>query len=478
MITAIVVSAVALVLTATLLASGEHLDRGTFRDRKWQTALQVAEAGVQRTMAVELQPDPYFAGSSAGSVPGGQYETTVAPAPSSGLGRRSITSTAYVPSKNHPKEVRRRVRVIIGPPPSFKYALFGDRCLAVGNVGSPIIGDLFSNGHVFLDNGSKVIGDVYSSRGAVRLDQNAEVRKDGSKGGSVFSGGRASDPGSCISVGPGNWGIDVNNGSVIERDAHAQRPECASSPPASQYGITGGNTAQISGSSFSWGTVNSSINTGPVTQPICEVRPAPLTLPGFAAFNPAMAAVPPDYGYNKAFYTSMTGMTPTIWTTTAAFKLWLATNKTNLQGIHFIKQDAVNALQVIDLTGATITDHFILVTPGKIYRTNAFSTSLFDNTSAPKRTVQLVSLIGPGNLGIEIPENNIVINGQPCMLFYTTGKVDMMNTNLIYGAVYGDEVELKNGFKVAYDPCVDSSLGFGPALALVQNIFTEISPSG
>lgn len=55
MITAVVVAAVALVLTATLLASGEHLDRGTFRDRKWQTALQVAESGVQRTLAVELQ---------------------------------------------------------------------------------------------------------------------------------------------------------------------------------------------------------------------------------------------------------------------------------------------------------------------------------------------------------------------------------------------------------------------------------------
>lgn len=495
MITAIAVAAVALLLAATLVASGEHLDRGTFRDRKWHTALQVAESGIERTM-VEMNLNISFTGfGTAQDIPGGDFETVVASAPEFGLGRRSITSTAYVPSKNHANEVRRRIRVIIGPPPSFKYALFGARCLTVGNVGSPITGDVFSNGHVLLENGAKVTGDVYSAEGAVKLDNNAEVNKNGNRGGSVFSGGRASDP-SCISVGNGAWGINVTNGSIIERDVHAQRPSCptpdSSPPPYSQYGIVGGNTGNILGNAFAWGTIDASINiTGPRTQPTCEAAPTPVPLPNFAAFDPALASsAVDDYGYNLDYYNELVDppITPAVWEkiddpdpSVLDFKAWLAANQTNLSGIHFINQDPAlnNAAQVIDLTGATITDHFILVTPGRIYRANAFSSApLFDNTSPQKRTVQLVSFAGPGNMGIEIPENNTGFNGRPCLLLYSTGKIQMKNTNLIYGAVYGDEVELKNGFQVIYDPCVESSLAFGPALELVENIFTELKPSG
>src|SRR5262245_6849086 len=76
MVVSVVVATVAIMLVSAILAQGVHLLDATTRDRRWNNALQVAEAGIERTV-VELIRDPNATGMSVTTVPFGQFETTV-----------------------------------------------------------------------------------------------------------------------------------------------------------------------------------------------------------------------------------------------------------------------------------------------------------------------------------------------------------------------------------------------------------------
>lgn len=477
MLVVLIIITVASLLTVTLLSQGEHLDSATFRDRKWHTALQVAESGVDRTIA-RLNANYSFAGfSTAQTAPGGQFETFVANGDSLGLGlgRRSITSTAYIPSKGHDKEVRRRVRVVLGPPPALKYAVFGDKCVTVDNAGS-LTGDVFSNGHVIIQNSTVVRGDVTSSRGAVKLNPLSEVQKNGPFGGTVRSGGKASatDLGCpAVSTSGRHWGVQLDNNSTVHGDVRAQRPECGTSPPNSEYGISGGNGSKVLGNAVAWGLIDVAVTVSPGVrqQPECELRAAPVALPKYAAYDPVS-------GYNVSFYTTVApATTVTEYSTVAAFKAYMDSAKTNLRGIHLIDPSAADSGTAIDMSGTTIKDHFVLATPGLIYRGNSSTAPFFDDLADPKKTVQLISLAAPGTTGIEFDDNFFEIKGLPCLLMYSTATIVMKNKATIHGALYGDKVEVKNNLDLKYDKCVESSLAFGDELAEVRNFFNELPSS-
>lgn len=484
MIVVLIIITIASLLAVTLLSQGEHLDRATFRDRKWHTALQVAESGVDRTIS-RLTDSFTFAGyTTAQAVPGGQFETIVENGDSLGLGlgRKKITSTAYIPSKGHANEVRRRVRVVIGPPPVLKYALFGSNCLTINNGGAPIVGDVFSNGHVVIENGTLVDGNVTSSRGVVRLNPNAEVRKFGGLGGNVRSGGKPGDA-SCGPTVPssGTWGIQVENNSIIHGNASAERATGCPSPADTLYGIDGGNGSKIFGDAKAWGAISAQIAvSGTKSSNVCQAAADIQVLPRYAAYDPSKAAWAATDYYNVDFYAAVApGVTLTRHATVADFLTYMNSpvNRNDLKGIHLIRQTAGDASTTIDMSGTTITDHFVLVSPSRIRRGNSLSSvRFFNNGGSDKKTVQLVSLVAPGSLGVEIDDNSLTFNGVPCMLVYSTGRVVMKNNAVMFGAVYGQHVELNNGFQVKYDKCIESSLAFGDELAEVKNFFNELTP--
>lgn len=481
MVLVLVVMTVSLLLVAVLLSQGEHLDRSTFRDRKWHTALQVAEAGVQRTI-VELKSNFSYGGITAAThVPGGDFETSVAPDTAFGPGRRTITSTAYVPNKGHRNEVRRRVKVTIGPPPALLYALFSETCMVVENNADPVKGDVFANFDITLSNNTIVQGDVVSSRGVIDMQSGSSVIRNGPKGGSIFSGGKASVS-ACGKTGA--WGINMDNGSAIQGGAHAQRDCSSPSPPSPplEYGIkgnSGNGGADIGGNAVAWGSIGPNVAGTKTFFPAagaCE--PRPLLTTSAPPFKAKDASEGMFNFYTNAFAGSSPAVTIASYADANAFQAWANGTPTSLTGVHLVDLTS-DSTQVIDLSGKRITDTFILVTPTLVKRDNSFSTDFYNgpNFGGTRGIVQIVSLRNPTTApGITFADNSLNIVGQPCMLFYSTGTVEMKNNALVYGAVYGSDVQLKNGFKVVFDKCVQRSLGFGDKKA-VQNVFREVTPS-
>src|SRR5688572_30555549 len=97
MMTAMVVSSVMMIFTVGMLATGIHLTEQTVRDRSWNTALQVAEAGLDHAV-YEIQLDPTYAGTGTGvlSVPEGEAEILVDyPA----AGSVVVYATGWVPNR-------------------------------------------------------------------------------------------------------------------------------------------------------------------------------------------------------------------------------------------------------------------------------------------------------------------------------------------------------------------------------------------
>ncbi|HUP70129.1 MAG TPA: hypothetical protein VM142_09985 [Acidimicrobiales bacterium] len=474
MVVVLVVMTVSLLLVSVLLSQGEHLDRSTFRDRKWHTALQVAEAGVQRTI-VELKTDFEFGGiTTATHVPGGDFQTKVQQDSAFGPGNRTITSTAYVPSLGHRNEVRRRVKVTIGPPPSLLYALFSETCLVVENNGDPVKGDVFANLDITLSNNTVVQGKIESSRGVVDMVNGSKVQRNGTKGGSILSGGKPNT--ACGKTGV--WGVNMDNGSSVERDVTVRRecPAIGSPSPPLEFGIKGASGmggATINGNAVAWGSVGPNVAGFTTTHPApgsCSPRPVSTT-----SAPPYKAKDAPDIKafYEKAF--AGTGVSVTTHSSGSAFN---SSAPTSISGVHIIALGS-DASQTVNLNGKTITGTFILVTPTEILRDNSGGGFFYDGPSfsGANGIVQLISLRPAGSSGITFTDNQFKIKNQPCMLFYSTGAVSMKNDAIIYGAVYGSSVDLKNGFKVVYDKCVERSLGFGDAMA-VPHVFREVNPAG
>ena len=429
MVISVVVASVAIVLVSAILAQGLHLLQATTRDRRWNNALQVAEAGIERTV-VELIRDPSAGGMSVTTVPYGQFESTVV---TPAVGYRTITSTGYVPSKGATNAVARRITVRYGPAPVFQYALFSASTMELKNVNNNCVrGDAFANESIAVSNNACIEGSILSATGAVAFENNADVkRKADGTGGDVHSGGLGT-------TGSADWGIATTNGVRIQGSAHATQASCPA-PDPTKYKIIGDGL--IEGDAWAGNTITPTV-VGTKEEHVCRLSRPTQLLPTF------------QVGQIQSLY----GTPVTEYNSVASF---LAANPGTLSGYHYVNDATPGA--TVNLTGRTVTDTFVLITNALIDFNLNFVVDMAVNS--PDKFVDIISLnssTDPTAPAINIV-NGFEVRGspKPPVLLYSTGLVEVKNSAISNGAVYGNRVNIKNNLDMTYDGRVERVLGFG-----------------
>lgn len=441
MVTVMIVSAIAMVLITAMLAQGVHvLDQTTF-DRKWNRALQAAEAGVEETVSALIE-DQSITGLAPGS---GEFVTTVEHDTPS-LGYKLIKSTGYSPNKADPSARVRKLEVLYGPEPSFEYALFSDSTLDLKNQNNNCTdGDAYAKATITVDKAC-VLGSVRSATGAVIFSNAAEIKQQADPitgeltGGDVYSGG----------LGPSGaeWGIQFDNGVVVEGDVHAQRDLCPTPPDTTKYKIVGrtasGQTGEIWGDAYSPSTIFASFPKGGIGhQFTCEEADAPEAMPQFQESQIA-TAYPTAVPYTDA----------------DDFSLWAAANDDKLKGVFWV-DDPGGTIKFGN--NATVTSTFVLITNSYIEIPNSFDVKVAD---ADTEYVHLISLNADQSTPAISVNNTFAVSpdgeGELApVLVYSPGLVDIKNTANVNGAVYGGRMLVRNNLNVTYDDRIKRVLGFG-----------------
>lgn len=421
--TAMVLSTVMMIMTVGMLATGLHLTNASVRDRNWNAALAVAEAGVDRAV-YELTKSGSYAGTAGTpiSVPGGEVEiVTEFPA----AGYVNVIAQGYVPNKTATNMVTRRIKVAFAPSNVFQYALFSETGLYVKN-NAVVNGDVFANEGVELDNDSVVYGDVISATEGVSFDNNAEVREDANgEGGNVYSGGPA--------------GIVMSNNAIVEHGAYAQSTSCSGSPDSGEYGITANGTVQ--GDAVAWGSISGTV-IGTRTPNSCQL----------ASTNESL----PQFTWDASLYTG-----ESTYSSILLFETWATLHSASMTGVHYVWVDSCSSdpsgtNSEIDLGGATITDDFTLITNCRVDFNNNVSV-----TAASDAMVAIIVLNSSADpVALEF-KNNFTVTNDAAVLLYTSGLIEFKNNAEENGTVYAGAISIKNNLEVTYDERVERTLGFG-----------------
>lgn len=416
-ITAVVVASVMMLFTLGMLATGIHLTGATVRDRSWNTALQVAEAGLDHAV-YEVGQDSAYAGTGGGvlTVPGGEVEVLVdRPAD----GEIVVYSTGWVPSRSATNALSRRIQVRFAPEDVFSYALFSSTGLFVKNTGG-ITGDVFANEGVEVDNNSDIEGSVISATEGVTIGNSSVISGD------VYSGGSS--------------GIVINNTAIVEGNANAQSTSCSGSPGPGAYSIAANGT--VMGDAVAWGTISGNV-VGSRTPANCQLALATRSLPG--------------YTWDGSLFTG-----EVEYDSISAFQTWADANLGSLSGVHRVWVDDCAADpdgtdNLIELGGATVSTDFTLVTNCRLDLSNSFAITA--PTSAIVDMIILNDSTDPP--AVQIKNNFEVAPNDPAVLLYSSGLIQIKNSAESNGAVYAGAISIKNSLDVVYDPRVERTLGFG-----------------
>ncbi len=453
LVTAIMVGFIATMFTVTMMYVAFHDQNSSARNRSWGQALHVAESGIHQAVA--------YLQNSAGVVPAslvtgtteeGSYEYRITALPRN---RYQIDSVGTV-GPGGPTTSSRRLRVMMAPPVSFKYALFSLSDVTTKNNNN-VCGDIYANTYVEVYNGDAVravtsptcpsggangSGHITAATGYVSMDSNSTVEGD------VWSGGYS-----------GNYGISMGSGSTIGGDAKASSstPGCADDPGNTYYRI--GTSGSIAGSATAWGTISSTV-AGTKSQNTCtaasETKPIP------------------TYVFNAANYPAATLRTYTFPADYAAFNSYITANQSNLSGTFYISGGG--AAYPIDLGGVTITgDLTVIATDSPIDGSNGMGASgsndkivvLASWYAAPASSCSTNGgnpadcAIGikndfdmdPGDLS---DDDNVAV-----LLYAPNGPIAFKNSAEFHGAVYANNIQIKNNMNVAYDARLDQIVGFG-----------------
>jgi hypothetical protein len=474
LVTSILLLAIMSLLMMASLAAGDSVNNLTGRGARWTALLGVTESGVNdavtrlsanRNAVATSTGCKYDGTSTAGCAgPGGEYQVTWQKL---SRGKILITSYGFYPSVSNylsgaANSLAREVQVTMGPEKSFKYALFSETTLDIKN-NTTVIGDIFSNAKLLIENNAIVCGNVDNASLGVELGDNAMVVK-GISGSSCESDANVTSGGS-ISM--------DNNGATIEGDATASGPTQQDCPPTpdTNYSITGG---QVLGTATACGVITST---------------APNSHPGTKTSPPVTQALP-SFTFDPANYTDLTcfpssGTCGPSNTTPTAVTSFNALSKTNMTGTYAVWQTQPTSSTRIDLEGMSLGGDLTVVTNAPIDFGNTS-----DITGTSGSNLVLVSLYVPptgttcsesgGDCSIYGKNAVIVDAGDPndpddgiAMLLYTPGKMAFKNqANAADGALYAGSMDIKNGFSITYNERVDSISGFGAALK--QKLWVEL----
>jgi hypothetical protein len=430
MITAVMVIAMSSAMALIILSNGQHADRTSQRGRNWELAIQHADAGVQQAVSKIQAGNGAVPAPFSGTTAEGSYDVTV-----TSLGRNRYQIDSEGSSGVHESlTASRSVRMILAPPRSFKYALFSLTDIDTKN-NDYVEGDVWANGSVRVDQNDEIVGSINAATGWVFLDNNSTVSGD------VTAGGY--DPAT-------NESITISTGASIAGKATAAStvPDCSDDPAHLSYKID--VTGSIGGAAKTWGTKTGSGPTGTLTTGVCLAAPATKTIPTFT-YNPA--------NYSPA---------PVEFATVAAFNTWVAANSSNLSGTYYVRGTGAIDINGVSLGGDTtiIAESAAIDAFGGVGVTNANTLDkvfiLVSYYQPPAGTVCTNNGGNPEDCAIGI-KNNFAPDGNTATLLYApNGPVSFKNNAEFNGAVYANDIVLKNNMELIYDERVEQVVGFGP----------------
>ena len=447
MIMAIVLTALVATLAALVLTTGTHTNFATGRGRSYAQALHVAEAGVQDAMVRLDSTSGAFSGTLTGTTTEGSYAVVVTKLPRY---RYRLVSTGTV-SAGQGLSAARKIRVDLAPPPSFKYALFSYTSVDTKN-NDTITGDVWANQNVIVDENDIVDGSVTAATGSIKLRNGSVVTGDAWSGGYDL----ATTDGIRLEI---NARLD---GSAKASVTAPTDPVTCGGESASNYTIRLQSGAVVGGSTTTWGSkTGPGVVGGAISNNICTAAAAAEPMPAFS-YN----ALNYDAATLHEFGTPASPSGSAV----ADFQNWLSGNSTALAGTFTVFQSGeVSQGTRLDLTGVVMSADLTIITNVPI-----FTNGLTDASSLTDAILALASTYKPptGSLcdvNQDLSEcsihlkNNFQPSGNTAVLAYAPfGPIAVKNNQVHFGAIYGDNIQIKNNQELTYDPRVERVVGFGP----------------
>ncbi len=465
LVSAIMVGFVASMLVSSMMYVAFHDQTSSARNRSSGQALHVAESGVHQAIAY-LQNSSGVVPSSSTSC-GGAPSATVCGTTNEGSyqyrvvaqsrNRYQIDSVGTVGTAASTM-ASRRLRVTMAPPISFKYALFSLSDVTTKN-NNVVCGDIWANTYVEVYNGDSVLastnsacpsggsigsGNVAAATSYISMSNNSTIQGDAWSGGYDTSG----------------YGISMSNGAAIGANAKASSSTslCADDPSHARYKI--GTSGSVAGTATAWGTITSPV-TGTSSPNTCTDAPGTKLMP--------------TVSWNAANYPAGTVHEYTFPTDYAAFNTYIAANQSNLSGaFHII---GGGASYPIDLNGTTVTgDLTVFAEASPIDMT----TGGMGASGSTDKLVVLATLYtapatnctttggNPADCAIGFKNNFSMSstslsggNNTAVLLYAPNGPVGFKNNTEFHGAVFANNIQVKNNMSITYDPRVQQIVGFG-----------------
>lgn len=461
MIIAVVLLSVAASLGAVVMTSGNHSSQATGRGRAWVQSLHVAEAGIQDAI-IRMQATGAPPASFTGSTDEGSYSVTVT---SLGRSRYQVEALGSVGSAAS-LSAARRVRVTLAPPSNFDAALFSYTSIDTKN-NDHVVGDIWANQNVVVDNNDLIEGNVTAATGYIYMKNGSRVTKNVTTGGYNDSTTRAI------------W-LDMNarvNGNALASVTAPTDPVTCGGENQSEYTIRVDGGAVIDGNSTTWGTkIGSGTVGGTITNNLCTAAPAIKPMP--------------QYTYSAGNYNAATLRefgTPDAPSATALtdFNNFMSTgtNRVNLSGTIVVFQSGtITQSTRLDLNGAKIAGDLTIVTNLPI-----FTNGIEDLGSVTDAIAMFASFYRPpvgtscdvnhdnSECAVHI-KNTFSTSGKTAVLIYApNGPVAIKNNQEMFGAVYADNIQIKNNQTLTYDARINRMVGFG-AVTLEPTNWMELAP--
>jgi hypothetical protein len=319
----------------------------------------------------------------------------------------------------------------MAPPRSFNYALFSLTDVNTKN-NDHIVGDVWSNGSVTVDQNDIVDGSINAATGWVFLDNNSLVRGD------VWSGG---------ADGSGN-AVTMSGGAKIEGNVKASStaPDCADDPGYSSYRVKDGT---VTGNVTTWGNISGTIVGGVASTHVCTAAPATKQMPAFV-YNPANYPAPQSFSspseFNAYVDTHDEDLVGTFYVSGGGANDWVDLTDVEISGdTTIIATDA--PIDANGISGANEDDKILVLISG--YKPAA-GTACTDNGG------------NPADCAIGLKNNFQPEHNTAVLVYAPNGPVAFKNSAEFLGAVYANDIVVKNNMDLVYDSRVDQIVGFGP----------------
>ncbi len=427
LIPVILVAFLMMALLVMVLDTSRQADVSSTRDRNYDLALSVAEAGVHEAIARIEGSGGTYNDSFTGTTPQGTYEVAVAREPGK---RFVIEATGSVAGTQTARS--RAVKVTLEPPKSFEYALFSNTSIELKNL-DEVYGDVWANDSVLVDQNNIVHGSVTAARSYIDMRQGSFVK------GEVWAGGFNPS---------GGWAIKLRNNAEVEGSVKASASSPSTTCPDANYDIEMGSGVLITADattcgSISGGSVGGSQHVGTYTE-----AAVPRSVPAFS-FNPN------NYPSHLAFES------------VDDFMDHLAGTATSLAGTFYIDEPSPSQSNQIDLTGVTITGDVTIVTDAPV-----FTNGITDDGSSEQVFVLVSHYTPPTGTSCSVDhdtsecaihiKNNFDASCKTAVLVYAdNGPVAVKNNAEQCGSVVSESILVKNNQELTYDDRISRIVGFG-----------------